>query len=205
LDLSIQKDIKLGFLGGEGKRRLNLRVDALNVLNHPIFFWNNLGNTPFGMGTFPTEFSGNECISDPSLPLTSCPTAATQQRSSVISTSDYDTWAAFNGKPLSTTSAGATLLGQIRANADATRLTPRPGQTSGALPDAFFHVQLPQGFATSNALSYDITSLNGFKLYRLRQTYDGNFGTLTNPQLQIGNPAPANSQRYLQFGIRLFF
>ena len=64
------------WIGDEGKRKINLRVDALNVLNHPVFFWNNLGNTPFGMGTFPTEFNGNECISDPSLPLASCPTVA---------------------------------------------------------------------------------------------------------------------------------
>ncbi len=207
LDVSIQKDFTLGFLGGEGKRRLNLRVDALNVLNHPVFFWNNLGNTPFGMGTLPTEFNGNECLNDPSAALGSvnCTVAATQQRGSVISTADYDTWATFNNKPLSATAAGAALLGQIRTNANALRLTPRAGSISGALPDNFFHIQLPQGFATSNALSYDITSLNGYKLYRLRLTYDGNFGTLTNPQLQIGNPSPANSQRYLQFGIRLFF
>lgn len=205
LDLSVQKDFVLGFLGGEGRRRLNLRIDALNVLNHPVFFWNNLGNTPFGMGTFPTEFNGNECIADPSAALTTCPTAATQQRGSVISTADYDTWATFNGKPLSSTAQGAAILGQIRANVNATRLPPRAGSTSGALPDNFFHVALPQGFATSNSLAYDITSLNGYKLYRLHQTYDGNFGTLTNPQLTIGNPSPANSQRYLQFGIRLFF
>jgi hypothetical protein len=205
LDLSVQKDFPMPWIGGEGKRRINFRVDALNVLNHPVFFWNNLGNTPFGMGTFPTEFNGNECLSDPSLPLTSCPTVATQQRSSVLSTADYDAWATFNGRPLSNTPAGAALLGQIRANANAVRLPPRAGTTSGALPDSFYHVVLPQGFATSNALSYDITTLAGYKLYRIRQTYDGNFGTLTNPQLQIGNPSPANSQRYLQFGIRLIF
>jgi len=207
LDLSIQKDFPMPWVGGDGKRKINFRIDALNVLNHPIFFWNNLGNTPFGMGTFPTEFNGNECLSDPSAALGSagCTNTTTQQRSSGISTGDYDTWAAFNGKPLSNTPAGAALLGQIRANIDAVRLTPRPGSTSGALPDSFFHALLPQGFATSNALSYDITTLGGYKLYRLRQTYDGNFGTLTNPQLTIGNPAPANSQRYLQFGIRLIF
>jgi hypothetical protein len=65
------------------------------------------------------------------------------------------------------------------------------------MPDAFFHVQLPQGFGSANSLSYDITTLPGFKLYRLRQNYDGNFGTLTT--------ASASNGRYIQFGIRLIF
>ena len=199
LDLSVQKDFPMPFIGKEGKRRINFRVDALNVLNHPAFAWNNLGNTPIGMGSLPTEFSGNECISDPSIVnLTAgCPTVLTQQRSSVISTTEYDAWATFNGRPLSSTPAGAALLGSIRANADALRLPPRAGQTSGAMPDAFFHVQLPQGFGSANSLSYDITTLPGFKLYRLRQNYDGNFGTLTT--------ASASNGRYIQFGIRLIF
>jgi outer membrane receptor protein involved in Fe transport len=195
LDLSIQKDFPMPWIGGEGKRKINFRIDALNVLNHPIFFWNNLGNTPFGMGTFPTEIT-TETVGGVAQPITAA---------------EYNTWAAFNGKPLAPASGvtgtpeGAALLAAVRANVNAVRLAPRPGSTSGALPDSFFHTILPQGFATSNALSYDITTLNGYKLYRLRQTYDGNFGTLTNPQLTIGNPAPANSQRYLQFGIRLIF
>lgn len=197
LDLSIQKDFAMPFIGGEGKRKINFRVDALNVLNHPSFAWNNLGNTPFGMGSLPTEFSGNECIADPTQVLfTTCPTALTQQRSSAISAAEYDAWATFNSKPLSNTAAGAAALGAIRTTANSFRLPARAGQTSGALPDAFFHVALPQGFGSSNSLSYDITTLQGFKLYRLRQTYDGNFGTL----------APvANNNRYLQFGIRLIF
>ena len=40
---------------------------------------------------------------------------------------------------------------------------------SGALPLDFFHIQLPEGFATTNANSFDITTLQGLKLYRLRQ------------------------------------
>jgi hypothetical protein len=149
------------------------------------------------MGSLPTEFSGNECIADPTQVLfTTCPTAATQQRSAAISAAEYDAWALFNNKPLSSTAAGATALGAIRASANAFRLPPRAGQTSGALPDNFFHIALPQGFGSSNSLSYDITTLQGFKLYRLRQNYDGNFGTLTT----VGN-----NSRYLQFGIRLIF
>jgi len=37
---------------------------------------------------------------------------------------------------------------------------------------------LPQGFATRDPLSFDIRNLSDFKLYRIRQTYDANFGTL---------------------------
>ena len=56
-DFSLQKDFPLRFLGGEGKRRVQLRIDLLNAFNHPVFQYNNLGNTPFGLGTFPTEIT----------------------------------------------------------------------------------------------------------------------------------------------------
>ncbi|NOT46410.1 MAG: TonB-dependent receptor [Acidobacteria bacterium] len=188
-DLSVQKTFNMPFIGGEGKRRINFRVDLLNVLNKPTFRYNNTGNTPFGYGTFPTEFSGFECISNPGAPLTTCPTAATQQRSSVISTADYDLWASANGQPSSATTAGQTVLGQIRSNINAVRLP------TNALPLNFFSLGVPEGFATRNATSFDIRTVEGFRLYRLRQTYDPNFGTL----FAVNNP------RYIQFGIRLFF
>jgi hypothetical protein len=202
-DLSIQKDFPMPWIGGEGKRKINFRVDALNVLNHPVFFSGNLGNQAFGMGTFPAEI-GTE--------LASINGSANFRQA--ITAAEYNTWATFNNRPLATTTPGtgtpegnAQLLA-IRTMINSVRLasptTPAiPG--SGALPNDFFHILLPQGFATTNSLRYDITTLTGYKLYRLHQTYDGNFGALTNPQLTIGNPAPANSQRYLQFGIRLIF
>ena len=56
-------------------------------------------------------------------------------------------------------------------------------------------MQLPQGFATKDFRSFDIRSLDQFKLYRIRQTYDTNFGTL----FAVNNP------RYIQFGLRIFF
>ena len=177
------------FIGGEGKRKINFRVDLLNAFNHPVFVWNNLGNTPIGMGTFPSELATSELG-----------TTASQQP---ITIAEYNTWATFNGKPLATTglnggvSAGDVLLAQIRENINVTRLPPRAGSNSGALPDSFFHINLPQGFATSNQLSYDITTLNGYKLYRIRGSYDGNFGSLISQ--------PASNARYIQFGLRLIF
>ncbi len=185
-DLSLQKDFTLGFLGGEGKRRLQFRVDLLNAFNHPIFQLNNLGNTPFGLGTFPTEITGE------SRPTTTGGASILQ----AITTNEYDVWAAFNGQPLSNTAAGLAQLQAIYATVNNVRLPPRAGQTSGALPNNFFNVPLPQGFATKNPLTFDIRTLDGFKLWRIRNNYDTNFGTLFSP---------ANNARYVQFGIKLFF
>jgi hypothetical protein len=211
-DLSIQKDFPMPWIGGEGKRRINFRVDALNVFNIPNFYWNSRGNTPFGMGSYPNEFNGCELISDLTQSPNSC-TSGTTARSAVISAGDYNAWAVFNGRPQTTdpnpVNAAAALaqLAAIRQMVDAFRLAPRPGTTSGALPDNFFSIMLPQGFATANMNSFNITTLNGFKLFRLRQNYDGNFGTLTSGQVgtSFGSPNPGTNSRYLQFGIRLIF
>ena len=197
------------WIGKEGKRRINFRVDALNIFNHPVFYWNSRGNTPFGFGTFPTEFNGNECIADLSIRSPSNTNCPGGQRTSPISPAEYDAWAALNGQPLSTTPAGAAIMGQIRATVDAVRLAPRPGQPvgGGALPNNFFSVQVPQGFATTNPLTFDIRTLQGFQLWRLRNAYEANFGTLTSGQVgnSFGSPNPGTSPRYLQFGIRLIF
>lgn len=204
-DLSISKDFMLPWFGKDRKSKLNFRIDALNVFNIPNFYFNSRGNTPFGMGTYPTEFNGNECLATPNLPDTTSCTAAAAQRSSVISAAEYNAWASANGQPLSTTTAGQTILGNIRNMVNALRLPPRPGQTSGALPGNFFSINLPQGFATANAFTHNITTLEGFKLYRLRQNYDGNFGSLTSGAVAFGSPNPGTSPRYLQFGLRLVF
>ncbi|MBS1792767.1 MAG: carboxypeptidase regulatory-like domain-containing protein [Acidobacteria bacterium] len=184
-DFSIQKDFSLDrLIGGEGRRKLQFRVDLLNAFNHPIFQLNNLGNTPFGLGTFPTEIT-TENVGGTLQPIT---------------LAEYNAWATFNGQPTATsggTGAGNVIYDQVRAMVNAARLPPRAGVTTGgALPNDFFHVQLPQGFATTNPLAFDIRTLNGFKLYRIRQTYDTNFGTLF---------APTGNSRYLQFGIKLYF
>jgi hypothetical protein len=66
---------------------------------------------------------------------------------------------------------------------------------SGALPLDYFSIRVPEGFATRTPQSFDITTLEGLKLFRLRQSYDANFGSLR--ALPIS--------RYVQFGIRIFF
>lgn len=192
-DLSIQKDFPMPWIGGEGKRRINFRIDALNVFNIPNFYFNSRGNTPFGFGTFPVEFTG-EAVGGVPQPIT---------------TAEYNNWATFNMQPLASTPAGAAQLAAIRQMVNAVRLPARPGQPvgAGALPNNFFSIQLPQGFATTNSLAHDIRTLEGFKLWRLRNNYDGNFGTLTSGQVgnSFGSPNPGTSPRYIQFGIRLIF
>lgn len=155
-DFSIQKNFALPFIGGEGKRTIQFRVDLLNAFNHPNFRLSNTGNTPPGFGTLPTE------------------TDVTQ--------AELTSWLAANPGKTAT-------LAQVNGLLAASRFA------SGAIPLNFFHVPAPQGFATRTANSFDITTLEGLKLYRLRQTYDPNFGTL----FAVANP------RYIQFGVKINF
>ncbi len=162
-DFSVQKSFGLPFIGDEGKRRINFRVDLINAFNHPTLRYNNTGNTPFGFGTFPSEADFVQ--------------------------NDITSWMAANpGQTATVTQVNAILASQRLPIA-------APGQTVGALPLDFFSIRVPQGFATRTANSFDIRTLEGLKLYRLRQTYDANFGTL------FAN----NNPRYIQFGVRIFF
>jgi hypothetical protein len=161
-DFTIQKSFTLPFIGDEGRRRINFRVDLINAFNHPTFRYNNTGNTPFGYGTLPS--------------------------SDALVANDITAWQAAN--------PGQTAnLAQVNALLDAQRLPVAPGQTVGALPLDFFSIRVPEGFATRTANSFDIRTLEGLRLFRLRQTYDANFGVL------FAN----NNPRYVQFGIRIFF
>jgi hypothetical protein len=174
-DFSLSKDFPWPFASNEGRRRINFRVDLINAFNHPNFRFNNTGNTPFGLGTFPVELQNEANVQVP------------------ITTAEYNTWATFNNQPLANTPAGAAQLAAIRANVNTTR-----ANGTGPLPLDFFHIQLPEGFATRDRLTYDIRTLEGFKLYRIRGNYDPNFGTLTGGR-------PETSPRYIQFGLRIFF
>jgi hypothetical protein len=160
-DLDIQKNFRLG----KGRKRLQLRVDLLNVFNHPNF------------RTVPTD-GGTDLFG--SLP-----------NEALITAAEYDAWARVQGRPLSGTADGAALMQQVQQLVIGNRLP------SGALPADFFHVQLPQGFATSNVNAYDITSQDGYKLYRLRQSYNQGFGQL----FAVSNPG----SRYIQLGVKFFF
>jgi hypothetical protein len=159
VDLSFQKDFPIG----ASKRRVQFRVDMINAFNTPNF--------RIQPGDIGTDLFG-------SLP-----------NETPITAGEYDAWAGFSGKPLSTTPEGQALLARVQQIVIGSRLP------SGALPVDFFHVRLPQGFATSNVNSFDITAADGYKLYRSRQAYGQGFGQL----LAVNNP------RYIQLGLKLFF
>lgn len=77
LDLSLRKDFDLG-----GKRRLQLRVDAIDVLNHPFF-------------KFGRDSDNGEIFALPSEAL--------------LTTAEFNAWAGFNAEPRAGTPAGDAL------------------------------------------------------------------------------------------------
>src|SRR5262249_24474027 len=141
-DASVQKNFPFPFSKNE-KRKIQFRVDLINAFNHPNFRYVNTGNTPPGFGTFPTELT------------TETEPCGAGTWLAVMTAAESNAWATFNGKPQASTPEGAALLNQIRATVDATRLP------SNALPVDFFHTRIPQGFATRNVNSFDITTLEG--------------------------------------------
>jgi len=179
-DASIQKDFPLP--GPEGRRRVQFRMDLLNALNHPNFQVNS--------GTLVNGSASNDFMGAPNEGAVSFDSSG-KATFTALTTAEYNTWAVANNQPQTTTPAGTSQYNAINAMVNATRI----GGVNGALPTDFFHVPLPQGFAAKNANAFDITTLNGFKLYRLRQAYGNGFGQLR----ELGQP------RYIQFGLKIYF
>ena len=107
----------------------------------------------------------------------------------LLAQADINAWLAANPGRTAT-------LAQVNALINNSRIPPFTGQATGALPLNFFHVPIPEGFATTNPNAFDITTLEGLKLFRLRQAYDPNFGALNSAFSQ---------PRYIQFGVKVFF
>ena len=153
------------------KRRIQFRADLINVFNHPTFRTgiNNGGGTDvFG--------------SAPNFAVT---------KANV--TSYYTAWQTANpGRPAPGTPAGQAAINNLY------NMIASYENTAGVLPANFYSIPLPQSFAQANANSYDITTLNGFQLYNLRNTYAQGFGNLS---YNVVNVPP----RYIQFGIKIFF
>lgn len=83
-----------------------------------------------------------------------------------LTLAQFNAWAAFNARPLAGTPAGD----QLRALVDQIVIAGRvPGLT--VLTPDFFHIPVPEGFHSMDANSFDITTAQGLKLYRLRQAY----------------------------------
>jgi hypothetical protein len=159
--MSLQKHFKI-----RERLKLQFRVDALNVFNHPVF------------AVYPNNAGGADFITAPS--------------TATLSTSAYTTWAVANGQPAYSATAGTpgnTLYNQIVNMVNAQKTS------GGALPANFYTVPLAPNFFATPANSFDITTLNGYKQYQLKQSYGTNFGTLYN----------SNTPRYIQLGIKLYF
>jgi hypothetical protein len=105
-----------------------------------------------------------------------------------LTSAEYDTWARANNQPLFATTAGAAQFNAILAMVNGQK-------TNNVLPTNFFSVPLPQNFYGTPANSFNITTLEGYKQYRLRNAYVNSFGDL----YQRGG------SRYIQFGLKLFF
>jgi hypothetical protein len=148
-------------------RRIQFRVDLLNAFNHPAF------------RVYPNNSGGTDLFNN-------APTTT------ALSSGDYNTWATANSQPLAATTAGTALLAQINAMVNTYRAG---GTATGALPLDFFHMQLPDNFYGNAATTYNITTINGYKLFRLRQQWNTGGGNLYQPGLP----------RYIQFGLKIFF
>lgn len=106
-----------------------------------------------------------------------------------ITAAEYDTWVNFSPstRPARSTPAGAAAF--------AAAVAQRP---TGVLPLTFYTIPVPEGFATTNPNAFDITSLQGYKLYRLKNAYGAN-GSSFGQLRELGQP------RYIQFGLKLYF
>jgi hypothetical protein len=119
-DLSLQKNWRLQ----EG-RRLQLRVDAINAFNHPIF-------------QFGRDSDNGEIF------------AAVSEN--VISNTEYDNWVSFSAgtRPARSTPAGAALLTQINTMIRSYNTNPAGQAAAMVLPKDFFVAPVPQGFHSMN-------------------------------------------------------
>jgi len=117
-----------------------------------------------------------------------------------LNATDYNNWAIANGQPQTSQPGGTAVLSQVNAMVNSYRLPVPPGSNPGAigaLPADFFTVPVPQGFSFMNVNSFDIRTLDGYKLFRVRQ----DLGTSGAGRLFV----PPMTSRYLQFGLRIFF
>jgi hypothetical protein len=115
-----------------------------------------------------------------------------------INNTDYDAWRNFDpaNRPARTTPAGAAKMAQINALITNSRV---PGAQT--LPRDFFRVQLPDRFFSRNANSFDISTLEGLKLYRMRQAYTPDRWGF----LEVTGSRSAYTPRFIQVALKLYF
>ncbi len=167
----LDMSIKKEFRLGERNRRLEFRVDLINAFNHPIFRTGRLEDSG-EIFTLPNEAN--------------------------ITNAEYDAWRAFDtaNRPARTTPEGAAKLAAINALLASNRVA--GGQT---LPRNFFTVRLPDRFFTLNANSFDIATVDGLKLYRMRQSYTADRWGF----LDVASGRSGYTPRFIQFAVKLYF
>lgn len=165
-DMSLQKNFSV--LGRDSSRRLQLRADIFNVFNHPNLGFDNNTGTYSLVNSIPSDAD--------------------------ISVTEYNNFVAANAQLNLARQVGATPNADYQRVLNITR-SARGGATSGLLPASFYSVPLTEGFATSNVNSFNITTPEGLKLYRLRQVYNSSFGILNG----------AGGSRTIQFALKFYF
>jgi len=175
LDMSVQKNWQL-----REDKRLQLRVDAINAFNHPIF-------------QFGRDSDNGEIFAAPS--------------ENVISNSEYDTWVNFSPstRPARSTPAGTALLAQVNVMIRSYNTNPAGQAAAMVLPRDFFVAQVPQGFHTVNLNSFDITKVEELKLYRLKQAYTPDRWGYLAVTRGAGSLASPYTPRFFQFALKLYF
>jgi hypothetical protein len=149
---------------------LQLRIDAINVFNHPFF---RIGRLEDAGEIFAAPNEG------------------------LLSNGEYDAWAAaVPGRPARNTPAGAATLAQINQIVIGNRI---PGTQS--LRADFFSIRLPEGFFSLVANEIDIRTPEGFRLYRMRQSYTPDRWGF----LDVTNGRSGYTPRFVQLALKLYF
>jgi len=174
-DLSIQKNWQLS-----ESKRFQLRMDAINVFNHPVF---QCGR----------DSDNGEVFAAPS--------------EAVISNADYDAWRNYSPstRPARSTPEGAALLTQINNMIRSYNTNPAGQAAAMVLPKDFFVVTLPQGFHSMNVNSFDITTLDGLKLFRTKQAYTPDRWGYLGVTKGAGSLISPYTPRFIQFALKLYF
>jgi hypothetical protein len=177
-DLSLQKNFYP--FGKDNSKRFQIRVDAINVLNHPNYLMNSTG----GFNNFLAARGTNP--------------SAIVNYSSAITSAEYDAWVAADPTRanLARSADGGATFNQVVALFNNNRRTNSAGQVINLLPDNFFSIPIPEGIATRTLNSFDIRTLEGFKQYRIKQVLNTQFGTLTTRD---------QDARKLQLTLKFFF
>jgi hypothetical protein len=110
----------------------------------------------------------------------------------LMTAANYNAWATSNGKPTTTTPEGQALFAQVNAIITSNRIA-----GTQRLPRDFLSLPVPQGFGRADPNSFDITTVQGLKLYILRNALAPSFGALSESN--------TSAARAVQFTVKFIF